>query len=46
MSNVKFYNNKYRRFKYNFKDFIIDKKKSNYPMKRENINLSVLKGYN
>ncbi len=43
--NVKFYNDKYRRFKYNFKDFIINERKPNYPIKKENINLSVLKEY-
>ncbi len=46
MSNVKFYNNRYRRFKCDFKDFIIDKGRSNYLMERKNISLSVSKGYN
>ena len=46
MSNIKFYNDRYWRFKYDFKDFIIDKKRSNHSIEKENISLSVLKGYN
>ncbi len=44
--NIKFYNDKYRRFKYNFKDFIIDEERFNYLIEKEDISLSVLKGYN
>ncbi len=45
MLNIKFYNDRYRRFKNNFKDFIIDEKKFNHPIKRRNISLSILKKY-
>ncbi len=45
-SNIKFYNNRYQRFKYNLKDSIVDKRRLNHPIKKEVINLSVLKGYN
>ncbi len=45
MLNVKFYNDRYRRFKCNLKDFIIDKRRSNHPIKKEDINLSVPKEY-
>ncbi len=45
MSNIKFYNDKYRRFKYNLKDSIVNKRRSNHPIKRKNINLSILKRY-
>ncbi len=44
MSNIKFYNDRYRRFKYDFKDFIVNKKRSNYLIKK-NISLSVPKRY-
>ncbi len=45
MLDVKFHSDRYRQFKYDFKDFIVNEKKLNYPMKRENIGLSVLKRY-
>ncbi len=45
MSNIKFFNNKYQRFKYNLKDSIVNKRKPNYPIKKENIGLSVPKRY-
>ncbi len=45
MLDIKFYSNKYRRFRYNLKDFIIDERRPNYPIERKNIGLSVLKGY-
>ncbi len=44
-SNVKFHNDRYRQFKYNLKDFIIDKRRPNYPIEKEGISLSVLKEY-
>ena len=44
-SNIKFYNDKYRQLKYNLKDSIIDEKRSNYPIKRKDIDLFVLKKY-
>ena len=45
MLNVKFYNDGYRRFRCDFKDFIVDEGRFNYPMKRRGIGLSVPKGY-
>ena len=44
-SNVKFYSDRYWRFRYDFKDFIVDEKRFNYPIERKGINLSVLKRY-
>ncbi len=46
MSNIKFYNNEYWQFKYDLKDSIVDKRRFNHPIKREDIDLSVLKEYN
>ncbi len=43
--NIKFYNNKYRRFKYDLKDSIINERRPNHPIKKRSIGLSVLKGY-
>ncbi len=46
MSNVKFHNDRYRRFRYDFKDSIVDETKLNHPIEKESISLFVLKGYN
>ncbi len=40
MSNIKFYNDKYRQFKYNLRNFIVNKKRPNHSIKRENISLT------
>ena len=46
MSDIKFYNDKYQQFKYNLKDSIINKRRFNHLIKREDINLFILKRYN
>ncbi len=46
MSDVKFHNDKYRQFKYNFKDSIVNKRRFNHPIERESIGLSISKEYN
>jgi len=45
MLNVKFYSDKYRWFRYDFKDSIVDERRFNYPMEKKGISLSVPKGY-
>ncbi len=45
MSNIKFHSNGYRRFKYDFKDSIVNEGRSNYPIEKKGIGLSVSKGY-
>ncbi len=45
MLNVKFYSDRYRRLRYNLKDFMVDERRSNYLMKKGGIGLSVPKGY-
>ncbi len=46
MSNIKFHNDRYWQFKYDLKDFIINERRLNHPIKEKNISLSVSKGYN
>ncbi len=45
MLNVKFYSDRYRQFRYDLRDSIVDKRRFNHPIKKENIDLFIPKRY-
>jgi len=46
VSNVKFHSNRYWQSRYNFRDFMVDKRRFNYPIEKKDMSLSVSKRYN